>query len=125
MKKYSIEAIRTDKYIVEIDESVWTQAVLEDWGSVFLEMDDTKELAEHIAFLVMREGYQKSLEGFGYLYTQDEDGRHLHQWARNEKGVLAEVIDFSPGVKLTIISEDDDYTFETEEQLEEKEDSNG
>ncbi|MBD8349378.1 hypothetical protein [Dysgonomonas sp. HGC4] len=125
MKKYSIDAVRTDNYIVEIDESVWTQAALEGWGSVFFDMDDTKELAEHIAYLVMREGYQKFLEGFGYLYTQDEDGRHLKQWARNEKGVLAEVIDFSPGVKLTIISADDDYTFETEEQLEEKEDSNG
>ena len=125
MKKYSIEAVRTDNYIVEIDESIWTPEELEKWSSVFWDTDDTKELAEHIALSVMREGYEKIIEGFGYLYTQDEDGRHLHQWARNEKGVLAEVIDFSPGVKLTIISEDDDYTFETEEQLEEKEDSNG
>lgn len=118
MKKYSIEAVRTDNYIVEIDESIWTPEELKKWGSVFFDMDDTKELSEHVAFLVMREGYEKFIEGFGYLYTQDEDGRHLRQWAMNEKGGgLTEVTEFSPGIKVTIISQDDEYSFETEEKL--------
>lgn len=115
MKKYSIEAVRTDTYIVEIDESIWTPEELEKWGSVFFDMDSTKELAEHVAFVVMRGGYEKFSEGFGYLYTQDGDGRQLRQWAMNEKGVLAEVTDFSPGIKVTIISQDEEYNFETEE----------
>lgn len=117
MKKYSIEAVRTDTYIVEIDESIWTPEELEKWGSVFFDMDDTKELAEHVAFVVMRNGYEKFIEGFGYLYTQDKDGRQLSQYTYDDKGLLAKVTDFSPGIKVTIISEDDEYSFETEESI--------
>lgn len=115
MRKFKINAIRTDEYIIEIDESVWNQETLDAWNSVFGGCDDLEELAEHISFLLLRFGYERFLEGFGYLYAQNEDGNHLKQWDRNDKGELETVTEFANGIKVTIITEDDDYEYETEE----------
>lgn len=35
MKKYNVRAIRTDRYEIEIDETIWTPEVLETWSSFF------------------------------------------------------------------------------------------
>ena len=118
MKKYDIQAIRTDQYIVEIDETVWTPEALEGWSAVFIPIENTQELAEHIVFLLMRFGYEKFLEGFGYIQTQNEDGYQYSQFERNEAGNITKVTEFADGIKATIISEDDEYSFETEEIIE-------
>lgn len=115
MKKYNVEAIRTDQYIVEIDETVWTDEALESWSSVFFDIENTQELAEHISFSLMRFGYERFIEGFGYLQTQNEDGYQYSQFERDNKGNMVTVTEFAAGIKVTIISEDDEYSFETEE----------
>lgn len=115
MIKYNVQAIRTDEYIVEIDETVWTPEALESWSSVFTDIENTEELAEHITFLLMRFGYERFIEGFGYIQTQNSDGYQYSQFERDDKGNMVTVTEFSAGIKVTIISEDDEYSFETEE----------
>lgn len=115
MVKFKINAIRTDEYIVEIDETVWNQETLDLWNSVFGGCDTIQELAEHISFLILRFGYERFLEGFGYLYVQSEDGRQKTIFKRDDNGKLVCVTEFAEGIKVTIITEDDEYDFETEE----------
>lgn len=115
MKKYNINAIRTDEYIIEVDENVWNQEALDIWNSVFGGCDTLQELAEHISFLILRFGYERFLEGFGYLYVQSEDGRQKTLFKRDDAGKCVIVTEFAEGIKVTIISEDDEYDFETKE----------
>lgn len=115
MKKYDIQAIRTDQYQVEIDETVWTDEALESWSSVFIDLENTQSLAEHIAFLLMRLGYERFIEGFGYIQVQNGDGYQYSQFERDDKGNIVPVTEFAKGIKVIIISEDDDYSFETEQ----------
>lgn len=115
MKKYNVKPIRTDEYIIEIDENVWNEETLKDWGSVFFEVDSLQDIAEHLAFLLMRFGYERFLEGFGYVYTQMPDGYKYTQFARDDNGDLKEVTEFANGIKVTVICEDDDIDYETEE----------
>lgn len=114
MKKFKINAIRTDEYIVEIDEKVWNKEALNAWNEVFGGCDTVQELAEHISFLILRFGYERFLEGFGYLYVQGEDGRQKTLYKHDDAGKLVFVTEFAEGIKVTIISEDDEYDFETE-----------
>lgn len=120
MNKFKINAIRTDEYIIEIDETVWNQEALDAWNSVFGGCDTLQELAEHISFLILRFGYERFLEGCGYLYVQDEDGRQKTLYKHDDNGKLVFVTEFAEGIKVTIITEDDGYNFETEELEDEK-----
>lgn len=114
MKKYNVKPIRTDEYIIEIDEKVWNEEALKDWGSAFFQVN-LQELVEHLTSLLMRYGYERFLEGFGYVYVQNQDGYKFTQFDQDENGNLKEVTEFAEGIKVTIVSEDEDFEFETEE----------
>ena len=114
MKKFKINAIRTDEYIVEIDETVWNKEALNTWNKFFGGCDTIQELAEHISFLILRFGYERFLEGFGYLYVQDENCRQKTLYKCDDAGKMVFVTEFAEGIRVTIISEDDEYDFETE-----------
>lgn len=115
MKKYNINVIRTDEYEIEIDENIWTAEALESWNSAFGGCDDLKALAQHLSLMLLRFGYERFLEGFGYVYVVNENGVKLSQYERDDKGEWKIVTDFAPGIKVRIIQEDDDYDCEIEE----------
>lgn len=117
MKKYKVNAIRTDEYEIEIDENIWTEEALEAWNSVFGGCDNLEELAKHLSFSLLRFGYERFLEGFGYVYTVNKKGEKLSQYERDNDGNWIIVSDFANGIKVKIIREDDDYDFEIDELL--------
>ena len=114
MKKYNVKPIRIDEYIIDIDENIWDDQALKEWGSVFFEVD-LQGLVEHLSRLIMMYGYEKFLEGFGYVYTQMPDGYKYTQFERDADGSFKEVTDFCGGIKVTIVSSEEDFEYETEE----------
>ena len=112
MKKYNVQAIRTDEYEIEIDENIWTAEALEKWSNVFCDCDDLEELAKHLSGMLLSLGYERFLEGFGYVYTENEDGMQLSQFCRDDNGEIVKVTDFAKGIKVKVISMDDDYDYE-------------
>lgn len=85
-------------------------------GVVFFNnCDDIEELVEHLSFMLIRFGYEGFLEGFGYVYTENESGNQLSQFNYDNNGKMVKVSDFAKGIKVRIISMDDDYDYETDE----------
>ena len=115
MKKYNVQAIRTDEYEIEIDENVWTDEKLKAWSEVFSDCEDTEDLAEHLSSLLLGLGYERFLEGFGYVYTENQFGEKLSQYHYDNNGKLVKVTDFAEGIKVKIITMDDDYDYEVDE----------
>lgn len=115
MKKYKVNAIRTDEYEIEIDENIWTEEALEAWNRVFGGCDDLEDLIRYLSFSLLRFGYERFLEGFGYVYTINKKGEKLSQYERDDDGNWIIVSDFANGIKVKIITEDDDHDFEIDE----------
>ncbi len=114
MKRFNARPQRTDEYIIEIDENVWNDDALKEWGNVFWELDGIEDLVEAIAMSLLRDGYERFIEGFGYLYTMRRGGYHLKQYEHVD-GDFREVTEFAKGIKVTIVSEDDEFECEVEE----------
>lgn len=107
MKKFNVEVSRIDEYIVEIDETVWNEEFLAEWAETFFEFDDLEDLAKHISFLFLRFGHGEFFEGFGHIETyragSDTPIRQFKGSSKVEK--------FCPGIRVTIICEDNDFDY--------------
>nr|DAT90466.1 MAG TPA: hypothetical protein [Caudoviricetes sp.] len=109
---YRAQITRTDVYEIEIDADIWTDEVLERWSKVFCDCNNLEELIEHLLCMLLRYGYGSCLEGFGYVYTEDRNGKHLLQYRPDAIGDLAEVSNFTKGIKVKVISTDEDYDYD-------------
>ena len=77
IRKFEVEVVRTDKYIIELDTDVLNEEWQEHYRRYFQEYDDLQEHAEHIAELRARLHSQLMfpghLEGYGiYLLNGKE-----------------------------------------------------
>ena len=123
MKKYKVEVTRRDEYIIEIDESIYEDPKWKEaFESVFWEVDDTSEIAEHLAKQQARFGSNgescSHLEGFGYVTRNgelpfssidfDEKGNWLPEDKRRQP---------VQGLNIVIVDEDSDIECETTEML--------
>lgn len=94
---------------------MWTNEVLKNWSSFFVDCDDLEDLAKHLSSMLLRYGCEKFLEGFGYVYTENDNGVQFSQYEYNEKGELVKVSEFAKGIKVKVVSMDDDYDYEINE----------
>lgn len=68
MKRYRIEVVRTDEYIIEIDENVINDQWKKEFEESFWKVRNLQELAEHLAEIQATEGsYTGLIEGFGHI----------------------------------------------------------
>lgn len=116
MAKYKVDAIRSDEYIIEIDENVWNEERLQTFSRYFSEVDDLEDLTEVIAGRLIRLGHDSFHEGFGYFKCKRKDGYQLNTYVGGKK---SEDSDFADGITITIISEDNDYDIRIDEVTEE------
>lgn len=115
MKKLNIEVKRIDQYEILIDEKIWKKEELEDWSKVFSSVHNVDELAEHLAYKISRQGVESQFyEGFGYVQFYNKNGKLRLQHIYN-KGEFERIKDYCAGIKVTVISHDDEYEFETSE----------
>ncbi len=105
MKKFEIEVKRIDQYQISIDPTVWTPEALKEWSSVFFEINDLKEFAEHIAISLLRFGTGTLIEGLGRIEELDSKGKPKYN-SVHEEGYYTEGI--------TVYSMFEDEEFETE-----------
>ena len=110
-REYKAQITRTDVYEIEIDADLWTDEVLKKWSKHFCDCDSLEELAEHLLYMLLQYGYGSCLEGFGYVYTEDRNGRHLIQYKPDAMGDLVEVSDLTKGIKVKVISADEAYDY--------------
>ena len=107
MKTFEAEVIRRDLYKIEIDEQVWNEQALKDWGSVFHQVDSVEDIAEHLAICIIRNGFESFLEGFGYVRTFHQSGR---QYIAHGEGLKPLADDaYCKGVRVTLNQYDNDY----------------
>lgn len=110
MAKFKIEVTRVDEYEIEVDETIYDQQALKNWSQTFWDVDSAQELAESLAETVARNGAGRNfMEGFGTVKTYYSDGSEKTQYTRDFKRIT----EFTPGLSIRIISEDDDISTET------------
>lgn len=115
MAKFSITVIRTDEYEIEIDENIWTPEYINDWSKSFYPAEDAEDIAKHLAAAIMNEGSGNGfMEGFGVVKTLYNNGNEKRQWETITKPIAAE--DYTKGVSVKIITENDDYEYEIEQK---------
>lgn len=112
MKRLQVQAKRTDTYEISIDPVVVDRAYLADYSKHFNRIDTIEELAEDLAAQLIRFGSNNFFEGFGYVKTFNRSGSELTQY-KNGRAVLQD--ELAEGISINIISEDEEYEFDTYE----------
>jgi hypothetical protein len=112
MKKFSVEAERTDVYEIEIDEKIWNKKELKAWSKSFFDIETLEELSVHISNQILRFGSNRFIEGFGFIKTHKKDRTLIPAYDGNK---LVREIDYAKGIRVRIVTEDDDYNFSVSE----------
>ncbi|GAB3177538.1 hypothetical protein [Telluribacter humicola] len=114
MKTFNVSVIRTDEYEIIIDETVWDEKALSDWSKSFWKADSVKDIAESLAYAIMRGGSgQGFIEGFGYVKILRFDGTIKTQFGEGYTAI--EDSQYTAGISLKLISEDEDFSYDTRE----------
>ncbi|MEI2465113.1 hypothetical protein [Niallia taxi] len=102
MKSYHCRVEKVDKYIVELDETVFTEEWMEAFRQVWFPYYTLEQHAEHISY--MRSVYgMRDIEGYGIPLENGE----LPNWA-DEK-------DVNKAINIKVISEDDNIDIDVED----------
>lgn len=99
IKRFEVEVVRTDKYIIEIDEDVIDEKWMEEFRGFFYDFHTLEEHAKHIAQYRARFGNFNAgfIEGYG---TPLLNGKK--SWSKkNEKA-------HQPAINIQVVSEDND-----------------
>lgn len=64
MKRFEVEVVKTDKYIIEFDENKFDEEWMKDWRNVFYPYYTLNDHAEHIGQFYALFG-EKFIEGYG------------------------------------------------------------
>lgn len=117
MKKIKVKATRIDEYEISIDPEVWDDQALADWSSVFHKIETVEELAESLAFAVLRFGSGSFMEGFGHVRTLMRSGYDVDQYKRGKDGEILKLAeeDYCKGILVQLVDEDEEHEFEVEE----------
>lgn len=92
--KFKCIVIRTDEYLVEIDEKLYDEKKMEEFRNQFYQFTDLKDHARHISQLRARFHFQRFFEGYGVIKINGEIPDH-------REGAFVE-----PAINLIPIEED-------------------
>jgi hypothetical protein len=82
MKKFKCRVTKTYEYDIELDENIWTEINLKEWGEVFYPVTDLEDLASTLASMKTNYDEGDFIEGFGvpmingkepFTYGDDKD----------------------------------------------------
>lgn len=104
MAVIELEAIRTDEYKIEFDETIINEEWMKDYSEGFSYVDNYEDLAKNLAYGLMRYGSGSFIEGFGRVQCFRMNGTEI--------GYLSEGEEYTPGIKVTVLAEDDNHDFE-------------
>jgi hypothetical protein len=104
------EVTRIDEYLIKIDETIWNKKELADFSDTFWEVESAEDLVKSLAETMARNGAGCGfIEGFGYVKTLYSDGSLKNQYL---PGTYTPVTEYTPGIEVKILSEDDDISTE-------------
>jgi hypothetical protein len=117
MKKFKVTAIRTDEYIIELDETKFDEKWAEDFAKVFHPIDEIQDVVKDLAFHQLRFGSNRFVEGYGNVLRNNQLPYSRSDYDVNGKLLPEEKRDKpAEGINIVIESEDTDYEFEIEEE---------
>lgn len=65
IRKFKCEVTSTSEYVIEIDDSVWSEEALENWSRVFCDVDNLEEVVKILAIQKTKYDAGEFIEGFG------------------------------------------------------------
>lgn len=119
MRKFRVEVTRTDEYLIEIDETIYGNPEWKDqFERDFWKLDEGLEsVAESLAWHRMRNGDElRFIEGFGPVKVDGKLPFSLEDYENGKLKPEEKREAPAPGLNIIIISENDDYSFEIEEE---------
>ncbi len=124
MSKFKITVIRTDEYEIECN---WSESKIKGWSEHFYPGTTQEDIAKHFAVSFMRNENNYFIEGFGHVKEYHKDGSLKSVLIRdNQTGKLRKLREdeYTIGISICPISQDDDYETEIEQLETLKEEQN-
>lgn len=111
MAKFKVTVVRTDEYEIEVDENIWTECEIKEWGNTFWGGSSLRDVASALGIAWMKEGRAFFKEGFGYVRELDSNGNPNSIPYKDESGNYSNMPDekYAKGLSIKPISEDEDY----------------
>lgn len=119
IKHIKVEVVRTDEYIIEIDDEIINEEWLAEFRKHFYDFKNLKDVAKHLAQYQARFGGENGhrfIEGFGSILRNGEMPFSTEDYDKkgNKKpdNKLAKPL---KGINIRIMSEDEDIECEATE----------
>lgn len=104
MKRFKCKVERTDEYIIEFDEDIWTEELMAEFREMFFPLHTLEEHAEQVAQMRARFPDNSFYEGYGVPKVNGKI-----PWLIREENYE------DSGVNIIIESEDEDIYIDVEE----------
>ena len=116
MKKFKCTVTRTDEFVVELDENVFTEEYMKEFRDVFYRFYDLEDHAKHLAWFQAEHGDDRFIEGYGSVLR---DGKLPYDFedynADGSKKSDDELVKPAAGVNIITENNPQDYNVEVKE----------
>ena len=110
--KLRTEIKRVDVFTFNFDEKIINKKWFEEFSKSFFRASSFNELADQLAFSIMRNGSNCAFhEGFGNV-AMFKNGEKITHYEGDKK---LKGKDYTPGIIVHILEEDDDFEYDTTE----------
>lgn len=115
IKKFEVEAVRTDSYTIEVDEDIWNEAERKNWSSVFWQIDSVEDVAEAVAGCLIRQEPGAFWEGFGHVKTFLSSGTEVSHYKKGFERM--EEDELCKGITVYLHDHDEEFEYNLEEKI--------
>ena len=116
MKKFKCTVTRTDDFVIELDENVFTEEYMKEFRDVFYQFHDLEDHAKHLAWVQAQFGDDRFIEGYGSVLRDGELPFSFEDYnADGSKKKDDELVKPAPGVNIITKNNSEDCEVEVKE----------
>ena len=119
MKKFKCTVTRTDEFVIELDENVFTEEYMREFRDVFYKFYDLEDHAKHLAWHQAEyggDGGNRFIEGYGSVLRNGELPFSFEDFALDgSKKSENDVVKSAPGINIITTDNPEDCDVEVEE----------
>jgi hypothetical protein len=115
MKKFKCTVTRTDEFVVELDENVFTEEYMKEFRDVFYRFYDLEDHAKHLAWFQAEHGDDRFIEGYGSVLRDGQLPFSFEDYNADGSKKKKDEISIAPGVNIITKGNPEDCDVEVKE----------
>ncbi len=117
IRQFNVVVTRTDEYTIKIDDELYNQEWMDEFGKYMWKLEGIEDIARAIAWHQMKNGDDRFLEGFGNITRDGSLPFSMSDFDKNGNWLPEEERDKpAPGLDIDPFNEDDEFNFEIKEE---------